>query len=149
MDDPAFVGGPHRVGQRNGNLEQLRQRQAAGRDEVAERPALDEFHREEVNPVRLLDAVERDDVRVVEGGDGLGLAPEAMEPVGIGRGLRRERLQRHHAAQLKVLGGVDVPHAAVAEGPHDAIVLQRGPKHGRTQGVGRSFAERRWMLTRV
>jgi hypothetical protein len=41
--------------------------------------ALDQLHREEVNPVGFLYRVERDDVRVIERGDGASLALEACQ----------------------------------------------------------------------
>jgi hypothetical protein len=41
--------------------------------------ALDQFHREKVDPIGLLDRIDRDDVRVVESGEGTGFALEARE----------------------------------------------------------------------
>ena len=47
-----------------------------------ERLALDELHRHEVNVVDDLDRVDRDDVGMVEGGDGLGLALSGQPAAG-------------------------------------------------------------------
>lgn len=46
-------------------------RQAAGANPLRERLAFDEFHRQKELAVRLVDRVNRDDVQVVEGGDGV------------------------------------------------------------------------------
>ena len=42
---------------------------------------LDELHRQEVHAVRFFHGVDGDDAGVVEGGERLRLAPEALEPV--------------------------------------------------------------------
>jgi phage replication-related protein YjqB (UPF0714/DUF867 family) len=60
------------------NLEELRQRDAAVRDQFVERAPLDQFHRHEAEAISLLGREDRDDVRVVEGGNGARLAVEAF-----------------------------------------------------------------------
>ena len=39
----------------------------------------------DVKAVRVFDGMDRDDVRVIEGGDGARFATETLEPFGIGR----------------------------------------------------------------
>ena len=48
---------------------------------AVERLALDELHGQEVDAVGFLDGVDGDDAGVVEGGERLRLAPEALEPL--------------------------------------------------------------------
>ena len=62
--------------------------------------ALDQLHRQEMDAVGLLDRVDRDDVRVIERGDGAGLALEAGEPIGVARHVRGQHLQRDVASEL-------------------------------------------------
>ena len=45
--------------------------------ELRERLPANQFHRDEVNAVRLFDRVDRDDVGVIEGGDSFGFTLEA------------------------------------------------------------------------
>ena len=68
-----------RVGQRDRDVEELRQRDAASGYQLVERAPLDQFHRHEPDAVGLLGREDRDDVRVVEGGDGVGFAREPRE----------------------------------------------------------------------
>ena len=71
--------------------------------------------------------VDRDDVRMIEGGDRPRLALEALQALRVGRHLRREQLQRHAALERRVLGGIDLAHAAGAELLQDPIVAKRRP----------------------
>jgi len=72
------AGGGQGVRERHGDPEKLLDGEPALGDELIERLALDEPHREEVDAVRLLDGVDADDSRVVEGGERLRLALEAL-----------------------------------------------------------------------
>ncbi len=124
VGDAAVVGRAQGVGQRDGDLEELRQRHAPLGDQLAETAPRDELHGEEVDAVGLLDRVEVDDVRVVQGGEGPGLALEAVQPLAVRRQLRRQDLERHLAPQLGVLGPVDHPHPALTELVEDPIVSE-------------------------
>ena len=54
---PLPVGRGHRVGERDREREEALHREAARRDRLAERLALDELHRQEAEPVLLLERV--------------------------------------------------------------------------------------------
>ena len=54
-------------GQSDGDLEDPGDRHAFGGDQVGKRLALDQLHREEALSICLLDAVQRDDIGMVEG----------------------------------------------------------------------------------
>ena len=56
--------------------------------------------------------------------------PDLPEEALRGRGggeFRRQQLERHLAAELGVLGTVDLAHPALAEPPHDPVVEQARP----------------------
>ncbi len=67
------------------------------------------------------------DVRVVEGGQELGLALEAGEALGILRQLCREDLDRDLAAELRVSGAVHLAHPSGAEGGDDLVGAELHP----------------------
>ncbi len=90
-------------------------------DELAEVGALDVPHRDVGDPARLPGVVDRDDVRVVDPGHELRLADEPLPEVAVLGQLGRERLQRGLAAEQRVRGLVDEPHAAAAEEALDAV----------------------------
>ena len=73
-------------------------------------------------PGILLDGVNRDDARMVERGDGTRFALESRAAVGVACGLVSEDLQRHLASELRVLGQVDLAHAARAQRAQDTVM---------------------------
>ena len=85
VDDALVVGGRQRFGQCRADRHEAVDRHPALGDELVERLALDELHRQEVDAVGLLDGVDGDDARVIERGEGLGLALEALEPLRASR----------------------------------------------------------------
>ena len=112
-----------------GDLEDPLDRQPALGNERVERLALDQLHREEVDAVRFLDRVDGDDARVIEGGERLGLAPEALQPLRA-RGHRGgQHLERHVAPELRVGGAVHLAHSARADGGGDAVVGEGAADH--------------------
>ena len=64
---------------------------------------------------------DREDVRVRERGDGLGLALEARERVGVRGQLRGKDLDRDVAVELRVARAVDLAHAPGAERREDLV----------------------------
>jgi hypothetical protein len=108
VNDAPLVRRHQGVDQRDRQFEHARRREPAGRDVVRERPPLDQLHGQEAHAVRVLDRVERDDVRVVERGDRPRLALEAGEAVGAGREVGGQHLDRDLAAQAGVARAVDL-----------------------------------------
>ena len=84
-------------------------------DELLERAAVEELHRDVVGAVPLAAVEDADDVGVLEAGGRGGLAAEALDELLVLGEAAVEQLQRHPAAELLVLGAVDVGHAARAE----------------------------------
>ena len=71
--------------------------------------------------VLFADVVQRADVRVVQAGDGLRFALEALLHLGVVGEVRRQDLDRDRAVQPRVGGLVDLAHAAGAEGAGDFV----------------------------
>ncbi len=124
MRDALCVRRRDRIGERNRDRQQLGERQAAFGNRQRERPALDQLHHEEPDRARLLDRIDRDDVRMIQRGGGARFTLEAAEPIGIGGEGRRQDLDRDVTAEAPVAGAVHLAHAAGAEQRHDLV----GPK---------------------
>jgi len=129
MDDAFLVGGGHRFGQRYGDLEELLETQAAGWHDVVEPPPFHQLHGEEVEAIGLFHRVDGDDVGMIEGGDGLGLALESLQALLAGGEIRREDFQSNVPPQCGVFGPVDLTHPALAELGGDSVVGKRGADH--------------------
>ena len=106
-----------------GNGERLDERQAARGAQptwstrLGERRAPDQFHDERLRLAwtAAFEAVDRRDVRVVQGGEHLRLALEAGDALGIGRKGRRQNLDRDVTIELGIACAVDLAHAAGAQ----------------------------------
>jgi len=127
VQDSALVRRPDRVGEWNGDLEQSLERHTVGRDQLVQRLALDELQRQKRRVAGLIDRVERDDIGVVERGDGSRLAFEAFTSGGSHAG--RQDLESHLAAERQVLGEVDLAHPATTEEPDNSIMAERFREH--------------------
>ena len=122
MDDPV----PVREAQRGEDLARVldsdvHRRRAAPDDELLERAPVEVLHRDVVRVLRLAAVVDRDDVRMVQRGGVLRLAPEPLDELGVVRVAVVEDLDRDPPAELLILREVDVGHAAGAELPDDHV----------------------------
>jgi hypothetical protein len=125
--------------------------QVAGLAVGHEVAAFQQLHRDVAQVVLLAGVVDGDDVRVRQAPGGLGLAEETLlhfgELVRLELLGERHRLDRHHAADLRVLAEVHHAHRALAEllldlvaAEHrllDGAALARGPEDA---GVGLAAA---------
>ena len=121
MDDPGGVRLGEPVGDLAGDVEETPRRERPCLQDVPERLSLDELHGDENRRVRRPDVVDRDDVVVVEAGGRARFLLEPLVPVGIGRELGREHLDRHVAPEAGVPRAVDLPHPAGAERREDLV----------------------------
>ena len=79
-----------------------------------------------VRPSSLAHVVEGADVGVAEGGDGAGLALEALQPFALRGQLRRQELEGYSRASSRgVASAVDFTHPPGAQG---ARVISYGPR---------------------
>ena len=91
--------------------------------------AFQQFHGEKSLPLVLADVVDGADVRVIQGGRGPRLPLEALQRLPVAGQLLGEKLQRHAAAQARVLGLVHHTHPPAPELLEDTIVGDRLPDH--------------------
>ena len=145
--DAARMRGGHGVGERNRDLEELRQRHPSGRNQFRQRAPLDELHGQHGRAVVLLDRMDGDDVRMGQRGNGTRLA---LKPIAVGRVSRArvmKSLQRDEATQLLVARLEDLTHATLAELFEDAIGSDPIPCLHRVLVI-RFLAGQRWNYTR-
>jgi hypothetical protein len=101
VHDTFLVRGSQRVCDRNHEIQHLWYRKPAGGNQAIQSSPFHDFHRQEADAADFLDGVERDDVRVIECCDGLGLTLQAGEAVAIrgeGGGKGLDWLRRDRAA---------------------------------------------------
>ncbi|MCO5165313.1 MAG: hypothetical protein M9894_02960 [Planctomycetes bacterium] len=115
MQDAAAVGEGQRAGEQGAQPGGLARVQRA----VAPEPALERLARNEVHdqvgrPALLADAVDADDVRVLEARGGARLDGEALQLLRVRAGAEGD-LDRDLAAEPPVEGAVDDAHAAARE----------------------------------
>ena len=126
VDDAFLVRGFECFGDLSGDGERFINRQRPLADAIREGLAIDQFEDEEVSPVRLVDAVDRADVRMVQRGEDLRFAAEARETIGIVDETVRKDLQRDVATEFGVARAIHVPHAAGSERRNDFMRPEAG-----------------------
>jgi hypothetical protein len=122
VHDAVLVGFLERLGNLAGNRQRVLERDPPAGQPLLQRFALDQLQHQERLTVGLLQPVDRGDVRVVERGEELGLAPEPGETLRIARHLGGKHLEGDVAAELRVLRAVDLAHPPRAERGHDLVV---------------------------
>ena len=130
MHDAAGVRGGESRRHLRGDLEGLARRQRPGDQALAQGLALEELHRGEGDFAVLAEIEDRQDVRMRQRRDCLGLALETGQRVGVGGEMRRQDLDRHLAVELGVGGAKDLAHAALSELGDDAVVGEGLSDHG-------------------
>ncbi len=142
MDDALLVRLLERLGDLTGDGQQLSDRNRPAGEAVAEVLALDVLHGEERDARILVQAVDRGDVGVVEGGEQLGFACEACEAGGVLREPGGEDLDGDLPAERVVGGLPHLAHAALPDLPGEVVVEQglTGPqRRALVRGVARSL----------
>lgn len=126
VDDPPLVGELERAGdgprdpQRRGRVQA-----AALGQEVLQAAPLDVLHDDVAEPSLGADVVDLDDVGMDELRGHAGFAEEALEGVRAGVFAGQEGLDGHRAAQVGLVGFVDLPHAPLPQGGQDLVFPQR------------------------
>jgi hypothetical protein len=121
MDDALRVRRFQRLANLLRDGQRLVQGDRALRDTIRERRALDEFHHQRADPVRVFEAVDVRDVRMVERGQHLRFAAEPREAVGVVRHLREQDLDRDLAMQVRIARPIDFAHAPGAQQGNDFV----------------------------
>ena len=84
------------------------------------------LHDQEPDPVLAADVMKRANVRVVQAGDGLGLALEPLLQVGVRGDMLGQHLDGDGAVQAGVAGFVDLAHPTRANGREALVRAERG-----------------------
>ena len=130
MDDARGMRRREPAGDLLRELEHAIDRHAAARDQLVERAAAHQLHDEEVDPVRVIHFVDRDDVRVIERGCGARLLEKPIAPIAIARRARGDDLDGHDASQTRVDGAVDDTHAALPDQVFNPVMREGRTNHG-------------------
>ena len=125
--------GVERVGDLDAQIEHSFNFQRFARDPVPKRLSLQQFHSDEGSPVRLVNLVDRADVRMVQRGRSLRLPLEAAEGLCVVGEFVGQKLQGDVATEFQVFRLVNHTHAPAADPAEDAVMGDR-----LTDGLGRS-----------
>ena len=121
MDDALLVRRFQRVSDLLRDGQRLVDRDRPARDALREVLALDEFHHERADAAGFFETVDVGDVRMVQRGQGPGLALKPRDPLRVGGERLGQDLDRDGAIQLRVPRAVDFTHAAGAERRQDLV----------------------------
>jgi hypothetical protein len=136
MDQILVVRGRESAGDLRRDVHRLAHRQRPGREPLAQRFAVEQFHDDEGLSVMGAELEHRDDVGMRERRDRLGFALESCEPLRISGDGRGQDLDGHVAPELRVPRPVDLPHSAGANRGNDFI---RTKASTRAQGHARGL----------
>ena len=126
MHHALLVRRRERIRERDAQLDDARDGQPARCHLPIEPLALDQLHRQEPDAVLILDRIERDDVRVVEAGDGARLVFESRQAFGVRGHVGRQHLERDVTTEAAIARPVHLAHAARAERGDDLVATESG-----------------------
>ncbi len=115
MDDAFVVRELERFADLRDDRQGLLGRKPAGALDLPQVPAVHKFHHQVVQGAGLPKIMHRDDVRVVQAGQGAGFAVEPFGKASVARCGRRQNLQRDQPIQGRLARLIDSPHAALAD----------------------------------
>src|SRR5919198_4181954 len=118
----------------------LRHRRLAGHD-LLQRTAGQALHRDVVRPLVLTAIEDADHVGMLEARGRARLAPEALDEFAVLGEAPVQDLERDLAAEMRVLGQVDVGHPAGADAAHDPIAAV---DHRACRHLGHRFLSSTW-----
>ena len=134
VEDPLGVRGVERVCDVPRDDESAGDGDRAFCEELLDRLARNELHDEKADAVRPLEAVDAGDIRVVEGGEELGLALEAGRALDVVHEFLGKDLDGDLAAEARVARPPDLAHAAGSEKVDDLVRTEAGPGNDRHGG---------------
>ena len=121
MDDALFVRGFERFRDLLRDGQRFVEQQGSARDALRQIVAFDELHHQRGHIPAFFEAVDRGDVRMVQGGEQFCFALETCEPVSIGGERRWQDLDRDLSFESRVGGPVDLSHSTFADRPGDVV----------------------------
>ena len=148
MNDALLVRRFQRFGNLTRDGQRLFQRNRPECDSVCERRPIDQLQHQRLRAVRLFEAVDRADVRVIERGEQLRFAREPRQAVRIEREPLGQHLQGDVAIQLRVARAIHLAHGARTKRGDDFVGT-----HSKTRGEDcvrqRAVHRRRWGSERI
>ena len=96
---------------------------------MLQREPVEKLHGDEGLAILFADVVDGADVRMVQGGCGLGFALEAGQRLRVAGHFLGQKLEGHKAVQTRVFRFVDDAHPAAAQLLDNAVVRNRLTQH--------------------
>ena len=121
-----FVGGLQGLSDLLGNREGFIDGDRSLRDPISQCRPLNQLQHQCSGVVRLLDAVDRSNARMVQTGEHLSLTLEPGKAIRISGERLRQDLERHLPVQLGIGGLIDLAHAAFANEGSDVVMAESG-----------------------
>ena len=121
VDDDLLVRGGQPQGDPPGDLGGAAERDRAPVEPLPQCLALQKLHDRESDSRLAAEIVDRENVRVRQGGDRAGLVLKAGEGQGVGGRRLGEDFDRDVARKLEIPGPVDLAHSARADTRHDLV----------------------------
>lgn len=112
-----------------GQLQRAWHGEAPAAQPVAQLFAANELHGNEGDALRFAHLMDHGNVRVLEGGGGLGFLDEAAPPLGVSHQIRRKNLEGNLAVEVQVDRAINDPHSAPANLLEDFVVRDRLANH--------------------
>src|ERR1700732_5332961 len=133
MNDAFRMGCIHRFGNFDGDPQQRIEFHRSVADQVLQRGAFEELHRDEGLALMLSDFVDGADVGMVQSGVSARFTPETLQGRLVVRDLVWQEFQGDETTQLRVLGLEDYSHATTAELFQNAVVRDCPVDHSRAK----------------
>ncbi len=115
MDDALLVRHFERLANLFRDWQRFIARDRTLRDSLGKRRTVDQFEHKGGPAIRLFEAVDGGNIRVIEGGEHLRFPCEAGEPIGLERKGVRQYLERDVAMESTVARAIDLTHPADAQ----------------------------------
>src|ERR1035438_7466354 len=125
VGEPLVVGVLEGIANLRHDGQRLARRHAAGAEQLPQAHAIDVFHQQVIDSVRLAELEQRHDVRMQQLGQRLRLAGEAFGKRGVAPDARWQHLQRDDAVELFLGGFIDRAHADLADELDDLQLRER------------------------
>jgi hypothetical protein len=122
MNNPFAVSGIEGISNFNGQREDGLDLHWPPGNAMLQSKAVQKLHGDEGLAILLADIVNRANVRMVQGGRGLGLALKTGKRLRVAGNFLWQKLEGHKTVQPRVLGFVNHAHAAAAKLFYDAVV---------------------------
>ena len=115
VNNPFHVRCFQSVGNLDRHVQNFRDHHRLGGDPVLQRLALQQLHGDKWPTLEFANVVNRADIRMVQRGSRARFAPEPLNRLRVLGNVVGKKLQRHVAAQARILGLIDHAHSPTAQ----------------------------------